>query len=105
MIYSKAGTVDFSVVVSTSVRMSCPKDLTGQMSELGLEQRPPIFVQRLMHILRTVLLTLRDILRECAPIDQLDGMSEDDALLVGIEELLGLLDEEFTADAVGDTRQ
>lgn len=87
--------------------MECQSDLIGAMSGLGLEQQPPMFVQRLMHTLRTVLLMVQEVLKQCGgrDLDQLDGAGDEplnDPLIDIIEELLAALDGEYTAGVLGD---
>lgn len=88
--------------------MECQSDLTGAMSGLGLEQQPPMFVQRLMHTLRTVLLMVLEVLKQCGGRDldlQVDGGHDEplnDPLIDIIEELLTALDGEYTAGVLGD---
>lgn len=94
--------------VVSSLPMECQSDLTGAMSGLGLEQQPPMFVQRLMHTLRTVLLMVREVLDQCLPPrlegDQVDGppAPTGDPMLDIIDALLFELDGEYTAGVLGD---
>lgn len=84
--------------------MECQSDLTGAMSELGLEQQPPMFVRRLMHTLRIVLLMVREVLDQCAPRRgdlQVDGPG-DDPMLDIIDALLREIEDEFIADGPVD---
>lgn len=78
----------------------------GAMSVSGHELRPPMYVQRLMLTLRTVLLMVRDLLKSCHPdIDQVDGHIDGptgDPLQDIVEDLLHALDEEFTGDVLRD---
>jgi len=85
----------------------CPSVPTGSTLPTGQEQRPPIYVQRLMHILRTVLLMFREVLTEClTPQDQVDGAIVaalgEDPIVELINALLTELDGEFTGDLLGD---
>jgi len=85
----------------------CLNDQIGSMSLTGQEPRPPMYVQRLTHILRTVLLMFREVLLDClTPQDQVDGAAggvmPDDPIVELINALLTELDVEYTGGVLQD---